>query len=76
MARLIVDEDLLRRFVVFSANLADQKLAPNHQVLQPPAQEFLPSGRQGMDRCRQLQALYTLCGSHGENGHRADDRHL
>ncbi|WP_088329322.1 DUF3014 domain-containing protein [Lacimicrobium sp. SS2-24] len=40
MARLIVDEDLLRRFVVFSANLADDKLAPNHQVLQPPAQEF------------------------------------
>lgn len=40
MARLLVDEDLLRRFVVFSKNLSDEQLAANHGVLQPPKQEF------------------------------------
>ncbi|WP_102794721.1 DUF3014 domain-containing protein [Bowmanella denitrificans] len=40
LARLIVDDDLLRRFVVFSNNLANKEVAPSHRVLQPPQQEF------------------------------------
>ncbi|MDF2179684.1 DUF3014 domain-containing protein [Aliiglaciecola sp. CAU 1673] len=40
IARLIVDQELLRRFVVFADNLANRELAVNHQVLQPPGQEF------------------------------------
>lgn len=40
LARFIVDDDLLRRFVVFSANLSNNELAASHRVLQPPQQEF------------------------------------
>ncbi|MBN7821680.1 DUF3014 domain-containing protein [Bowmanella yangjiangensis] len=40
LARFIVDDDLLRRFVVFSTNLSNSELAASHRVLQPPQQEF------------------------------------
>ncbi|AWL13416.1 hypothetical protein HMF8227_02968 [Saliniradius amylolyticus] len=40
VARLLVDEDLLRRFVVFSVNAADEELAPRHGLVKPPEQSF------------------------------------
>lgn len=40
MARYLVDEDLLRRFVVFTSNLADRELAGNHHLLQAPDSAF------------------------------------
>lgn len=40
LARFLVDEDLLRRFVVFTANLADEQLAPNHHLLRAPENSF------------------------------------
>ncbi|MCV2885882.1 DUF3014 domain-containing protein [Aestuariibacter sp. AA17] len=39
-ASLLVDESLLQRFVVTAANLAEGEVAPNHQLLQPPSQNF------------------------------------
>ncbi|MBE1298387.1 MAG: DUF3014 domain-containing protein [Alteromonadaceae bacterium] len=40
IGRLLVDEELLRRFVVFTYNLADSQLAENHHLLQTPASSF------------------------------------
>lgn len=40
LARLVVDQDLLQRFVVFTDNLAKQDLANNHHLLQPPEEKF------------------------------------
>lgn len=39
-ARLLVDEDLLSRFVVFTENLANQELADNHHLLRTPENSF------------------------------------
>lgn len=39
-ARFLVDEDLLRRFVVFTDNLANEELATNHHLLQQPDKTF------------------------------------
>jgi hypothetical protein len=38
--RLLVNEGLLQRFVVSVTNLAGNKMAPNHQLLTPPEQNF------------------------------------
>ncbi|WP_414829101.1 DUF3014 domain-containing protein [Alteromonas sp. H39] len=38
--RLLVNEALLQRFVVTVTNLADEEMAPNHQLLTPPDQPF------------------------------------
>lgn len=40
VARYLVDEDLLRRFVVFTDNLANEELAGNHHLLQSPDNSF------------------------------------
>jgi hypothetical protein len=39
-ARLLVDDDLLRRFVVFTNNLSDEELAPNFHLLNAPEKSF------------------------------------
>lgn len=38
--RILVNEALLQRFVVSVTNLADDKMAPNHQLVTPPEQPF------------------------------------
>jgi hypothetical protein len=38
--RVLVNEALLQRFVVYVSNLAEHTIADNHQVLVPPEQEF------------------------------------
>lgn len=38
--RLLVNEALLQRFVVTVTNLADEEMAPNHQLFTPPEQPF------------------------------------
>lgn len=38
--RLLVNEALLQRFVVSVTNLANEEMAPNHQLLTPPDQPF------------------------------------
>ncbi len=38
--RMIVNEGLLQRFVVSVTNLANDEMAPNHQLLTPPEQTF------------------------------------
>lgn len=40
IGRVIVNDDLLRRFVVFTNNLAEQELAENHQFLTVPNSTF------------------------------------
>lgn len=40
VARFLVDEDLLRRFVVFTENLANEEMAGNHHLLQAPENSF------------------------------------
>lgn len=40
VARFLVDEDLLRRFVVFTENLANEQLAANHHLLRAPENSF------------------------------------
>lgn len=40
LAEALVDDDLLRRFVVFTTNLADEELAENHQFLNAPTAPF------------------------------------
>lgn len=40
LARILVDDDLLRRFVVFTNNLADEQLADNHHLLRAPESTF------------------------------------
>lgn len=39
-ASLLVNDDLLQRFVVMVTNMADGETAPNHQLLLPPTQNF------------------------------------
>ncbi|GAC16263.1 DUF3014 domain-containing protein [Aliiglaciecola lipolytica] len=39
-ARLLVNDDLLRRFVVMTENAANRTIATNHQVIVPPEQKF------------------------------------
>lgn len=39
-ASLIVNDDLLRRFVVLTDNTAKQSVAPRHQIVVPPEQNF------------------------------------
>lgn len=40
LARFLVDEDLLRRFVVFTENLANEQLAARHHLLRAPENSF------------------------------------
>lgn len=40
LAQVLVDEDLLRRFVVFTNNLADEQLADSHHLLRAPETSF------------------------------------
>lgn len=40
LARLLVNDGLIQRFVVNVVNLADEETAPNHQLLTPPSQSF------------------------------------
>ena len=40
VAEMLITDGLLQRFVVTSANLAEQDMAPNHQLVQPPMQTF------------------------------------
>ncbi|WP_166422506.1 DUF3014 domain-containing protein [Paraglaciecola sp. 20A4] len=40
LARLLVNNDLLQRFVIMTNNLADDELPANHQVLKAPEQSF------------------------------------
>lgn len=40
LAQLLVNDDLLRRFVVFTNNLAEQELAENHRFLEVPSGTF------------------------------------
>ncbi|NDW21367.1 DUF3014 domain-containing protein [Alteromonas hispanica] len=50
--RLLVNEGLLQRFVVSVTNLANNKMAPNHQLLTPPEQNFRvysQAGKQWID---------------------------
>ncbi len=39
-ASLLVNDDLIQRFVVLVANMSDGETAPNHQILVPPTQNF------------------------------------
>lgn len=50
--RMLVDEGLLQRFVVSATNLANNEMAPNHQLLTPPEQSFRvysQAGKQWID---------------------------
>ena len=40
LGHLLVDDDLLTRFVVFTTNLADEELVNTHHILQAPQQQF------------------------------------
>ncbi|XOV80494.1 MAG: DUF3014 domain-containing protein [Aestuariibacter sp.] len=40
LAQLLVDEDLIRRFVVFTNNLAEEQLADSHHLLRAPESKF------------------------------------
>jgi hypothetical protein len=40
LAKLLVNDDLLQRFVIMTNNLANKSLPANHQVLIPPEQPF------------------------------------
>ena len=40
LPRLLVNDDLLQRFVITTNNLADEELPANHQVLKKPEQTF------------------------------------
>lgn len=39
-AKLLVNDDLLQRFVVFTENIANKAIATNHQVVMPPEEAF------------------------------------
>lgn len=39
-ASLLVNDDLLQRFVVLVTNMSEGETAPNHQILVPPTQNF------------------------------------
>lgn len=50
--RMLVDEGLIQRFVVSVTNLANDEMAPNHQLLTPPEQNFRvysQAGKQWID---------------------------
>ncbi|WP_394222181.1 DUF3014 domain-containing protein [Alteromonas gracilis] len=50
--RMLVDEGLIQRFVVSVANLANDEMAPSHQLLTPPEQNFRvysQAGKQWID---------------------------
>ncbi|WP_412727768.1 DUF3014 domain-containing protein [Alteromonas sp. D210916BOD_24] len=50
--RLLVNEGLIQRFVVSVTNLANDEMAPNHQLLTPPEQSFRvysQAGKQWID---------------------------
>jgi hypothetical protein len=50
--RMLVNEGLLQRFVVSATNLANNEMAPNHQLLTPPEQSFRvysQAGKQWID---------------------------
>lgn len=50
--RLLVNEGLIQRFVVSVTNLANDEMAPNHQLLTPPEQNFRvysQAGKQWID---------------------------
>ncbi|MFZ8199724.1 DUF3014 domain-containing protein [Alteromonas portus] len=50
--RMLVNEGLIQRFVVSVANLANDEMAPNHQLLTPPEQNFRvysQAGKQWID---------------------------
>lgn len=50
--RMLVDEGLIQRFVVSVTNLANDEMAPNHQLLTPPEQSFRvysQAGKQWID---------------------------
>ena len=50
--RMLVNEGLLQRFVVTVTNLANDEMAPNHQLLNPPEQSFRvysQAGKQWID---------------------------
>ncbi|MFC3094141.1 DUF3014 domain-containing protein [Alteromonas sediminis] len=40
ITNFLVNEALLERFVVSVTNLANEEMAPNHRLLEPPAQKF------------------------------------
>jgi hypothetical protein len=40
LARVLVDDDLLRRFVVFTNNLAEEQLADSHHLIRAPESKF------------------------------------
>lgn len=50
--RLLIDDGILNRFVVSVANIADEKIAPNHRIVTPPEQSFRvyrQAGKQWID---------------------------
>lgn len=50
--RILVNEGLIQRFVVSVTNLANDEMAPNHQLLTPPEQNFRvysQAGKQWID---------------------------
>lgn len=50
--RMLVNEGLIQRFVVSVVNLANDEMAPNHQLLTPPEQNFRvysQAGKQWID---------------------------
>ena len=50
--RMLVNEGLIQRFVVSVTNLANDEMAPNHQLLPPPEQNFRvysQAGKQWID---------------------------
>jgi len=50
--RMLVNEGLIQRFVVSVTNLANDEMAPNHQLLTPPEQNFRvysQAGKQWID---------------------------
>jgi len=50
--RMLVNEGLIQRFVVSVTNLANDEMAPNHQLLTPPEQSFRvysQAGKQWID---------------------------
>lgn len=52
VGRMLVNDSLLQRFVVTVTNMADDDVAPNHQLLVPPTQSFRvyqQAGREWID---------------------------
>jgi hypothetical protein len=39
-AELLINQDIIRRFVIFTDNLANQQLAKNHQLIKAPSEPF------------------------------------